>query len=149
MRRQSEFYGSTFFFKCLDWYYGSQKPINPFTKRHISRLVQTESICRRQNKCYLQTEIHFGMCKKHCGKRRKCWLPAFSPFPSIFSKGFLFTVVKSRDYVVQITTQDVNSETISHWRPHFSLSHYHTMPHFDALKIYSCRKHCEKMNNCL
>ena len=22
---------------------------------------------------------------KHCGKRRKCWLPAFSPFPSMFS----------------------------------------------------------------
>ena len=24
------------------------------------------------------------------------------------------------------------------------LTNYHTMPHFDALKIYSCRKHCEK-----
>ena len=22
---------------------------------------------------------------KHCGKRRKCWLPAFSPFPTLFS----------------------------------------------------------------
>ena len=22
---------------------------------------------------------------KHCGKRRKCWLPAFSPFPTAFS----------------------------------------------------------------
>ena len=22
---------------------------------------------------------------KHCGKRRKCWLPAFSPFPTMFS----------------------------------------------------------------
>ena len=22
------------------------------------------------------------------GKRRKCWLPAFSPFPTMFSKGF-------------------------------------------------------------
>ena len=21
---------------------------------------------------------------KHCGKRRKCWLPAFSPFPTVF-----------------------------------------------------------------
>ena len=26
--------------------------------------------------------------RKHCGKRRKCWLPAFSPFPTMFSKGF-------------------------------------------------------------
>ena len=22
---------------------------------------------------------------KHCGKRRKCWQPAFSPFPTVFS----------------------------------------------------------------
>ena len=31
----------------------------------------------------------------------------------------------------------------------FELTHYHTMPHFDALKIYSCGKHCEKRRNCL
>ena len=24
--------------------------------------------------------------RKHCGKRRKCWLPAFSPFPTRVSK---------------------------------------------------------------
>ena len=29
------------------------------------------------------------------------------------------------------------------------LTHYHTMPHFDALKIYSCGKHYEKRRNCL
>ena len=29
------------------------------------------------------------------------------------------------------------------------LTHYHTMPHFDALKIYSCGKHCGKRRNCL
>ena len=32
-------------------------------------------------------EICFEKCRK-CGKRRKCWLPAFSPFPTMFSKGF-------------------------------------------------------------
>ena len=32
---------------------------------------------------------------------------------------------------------------------HLYLTHYHTMPHFDALKIYSCGKHCEKRRNCL
>ena len=26
---------------------------------------------------------------------------------------------------------------------------FHTMPHFNALKMYSCRKHCEKRRNCL
>ena len=29
------------------------------------------------------------------------------------------------------------------------LTHYHTMPHFDTLKIYGCGKHCEKRRNCL
>ena len=28
--------------------------------------------------------------EKHCGKRKKCWLQAFSLFPLMFSKGFLF-----------------------------------------------------------
>ena len=28
------------------------------------------------------------------------------------------------------------------------LNHYHTMPHFYLLKIYSCGKHCEKRRNC-
>ena len=28
-------------------------------------------------------------------------------------------------------------------------THYHTMPHFDTLKIYSFGKHCEKRRNCL
>ena len=47
----------------------------------------------------LNTEIPFAMVRKHCGKRRKCWLPAFSPFPTMFSKGFFFRVVKSQDFV--------------------------------------------------
>ena len=40
-------------------------------KQQIFRLVQIESICRRQNKCNLKTEILFGMGRKHCGKRRE------------------------------------------------------------------------------
>ena len=32
---------------------------------------------------------------------RKCWLPAFSPFPTLFSKGCFLRVVKSRDCVVK------------------------------------------------
>ena len=29
------------------------------------------------------------------------------------------------------------------------LTHYHTIPHFDALKINSCGKHCEIRKYCL
>ena len=28
------------------------------------------------------------------------------------------------------------------------LTHYHTIPHFDALKVHSCGKHCEERRNC-
>ena len=34
------------------------------------------------------------------GERRKCWLLAFSPFPTMFLRGFFHRVVKSRDCVV-------------------------------------------------
>ena len=47
-------------------------------------------------------EICFGKGRKHCGKRRKCWLPAFSSFPIMFSKGFIPRVIKSWDCVVKI-----------------------------------------------
>ena len=43
-----------------------------------------------------------GNGRKHCGKRGKCWLPAFSPFPTMFSKAFIFRVVKSLDCVVEL-----------------------------------------------
>ena len=39
--------------------------------------------------------------RKHCGKRRKCWLPAFAHFPTMFSKAFFIRVVKSLDCVVK------------------------------------------------
>ena len=34
---------------------------------------------------------------QYCGKRRKCWLPAFSPFPTIFSKIFFSRVVQEQN----------------------------------------------------
>ena len=40
-------------------------------------------------KCKYKTYICFGKGRKHCGKKRKCWLPAFSPFPIMFSKGYV------------------------------------------------------------
>ena len=44
------------------------------------------------NKINMTKEFISGLGKdrKHCGKRRECWLPAFSPFSTMFSKGFLF-----------------------------------------------------------
>ena len=38
---------------------------------------------------------------QHYGKRRKCWLPAFSPFPTTFSKSFFLWVINCWDCVVK------------------------------------------------
>ena len=43
----------------------------------------------------------FGWEENIYGKRKKCCLPAFSPFPTIFSKGFFFRAVNSRGCVVK------------------------------------------------
>ena len=40
-------------------------------------------------------QTNCGKDRKQCGKRRKCWLPAFSPFPTMFSRGLFLRVVKS------------------------------------------------------
>ena len=44
------------------------------------------------DKINVNEKLNFDLQKnrKHCGKRRKCWLPAFSPFPTMFSKAFFF-----------------------------------------------------------
>ena len=69
-----------------------------FIKPQYFRLVQIERISRRPKKKFdPKIEIYSVKGRKHCGKCRKCWLPAFSPFPTVFSKGFCLKVIKSRD----------------------------------------------------
>ena len=35
----------------------------------------------------------FNNIENIVGKGKKCWLPAFSPFPTMFSKGFFFRII--------------------------------------------------------
>ena len=65
------------------------------------RLVQIESIYRPKNKHDSKFEFCFGKGRKHLGKRRKCWLPAFSPFPTIFPKAFSFKEITSQNFMVK------------------------------------------------
>ena len=65
-------------------------------------MVQIQSTCRRQHKCDWNIEICFWTDrgkkeKEKNDKRRKCWLPAFSPFQKMFSKAFFFKVKILRD----------------------------------------------------
>ena len=64
-----------------------------FFKRLVSQRRQKVSLC--------ENGLRKG--RKHCGKRRKCWFPAFSPFPTKFSEGFFQRGAKSRDYVEELT----------------------------------------------
>ena len=82
--------------------------------------------------------------KKQSDKWRKCPVGHNFSVISIFyyyiklqsGRSRTFKQTKERKYVtIEIL---VNTE----------LTHYHTMPHFDALKMYSCGKHCEKRRNC-
>ena len=46
-------------------------------------------------------KIWFWKGRKHFGKmkKKKCWLPAFSTFPTTFLKAVCFRVIKGRDCV--------------------------------------------------
>ena len=39
---------------------------------------------------------------KHCGNRKKCWLAAFSPVLTMFSKALISRFVKTRDCMIQV-----------------------------------------------
>ena len=43
----------------------------------------------------------FDRVEKTLWEKRKCWLPAISPFPTMFSRAFSFWVVESRDSVIK------------------------------------------------
>ena len=79
---------------------------NPFPDDKILDWSKFKSFADDIKKKLLKMMIFvFDRVKKHWGRgvgvRRICWLPAFSPFPSMCSKGFLIRVVKSRDCVVK------------------------------------------------
>ena len=61
----------------------------------------------------LKSENCFLKVRKHCGKKRKCWLPAYSPFPTTFSTGFSVEVVKSRDCVVELNNNSSHSSAFN------------------------------------
>ena len=65
------------------------------------RPVQTQRIYRRQTKDGRNGRICLRKDRKHCGKRRKCWLLAFTPFPTMFSKLFISKALKTGDYLIK------------------------------------------------
>ena len=104
-----------------------------FTKRQKFRLVWIQSTRRQQNKCdqkKKKCKFLLGMVENNLGKGENAGKQHFLLFPKCFQKTYF-----SGSLIVGIVLK--------------KLTHYHTMLHFDALKIYSCGKHCEKKRNCL
>ena len=53
-----------------------------FTKLQNFGLDVIENICRKQNYCSYRDDFCLEKGKRHCVKRRKCWL--FSAFPTMY-----------------------------------------------------------------
>ena len=72
----------------------------------------------------------FGTGRKHFGKRRKCWFPAFSPFPKMFSNAFFFfrIVLKSELCGRELTLSNPLAK-ICHFPPNFIIccSHFNLL----------------------
>ena len=74
--------------------------VNPLPDDKISDWSKLKAYADDKFKNVTQNiKVVFSLDRKHCGKRRKCWLPAFSSFPTMFSKGFFLQCVKSRHCV--------------------------------------------------
>ena len=71
-----------------------------FLQNNKNGLVRFKSIWRRQSKCDIHDGIRPWYGKRHCGKRRNCWLPAFSPCLTKLSKAFSCRIFKSQASVV-------------------------------------------------
>ena len=76
-------------------------PLNPLPNNKILDLTKLKAFSGDKLNDAEVTISLFDGVEKHFVKKIKCWLPAFSPFPTVFSKTFFFRVVKSQDCVVK------------------------------------------------
>ena len=65
---------------------GEYYPVLPVYK--ILDLSKLKVSADEKNESNQKFQTCFVKSRKPCGKRRKCWLPAFSPFPTMFVKDF-------------------------------------------------------------
>ena len=64
--------------------------VNPLTNYKFLVLSKLEAFTDDKRNVNKKKEVCYETSKKYCGKRRKCWLPVFSPFSTMFSKAFFF-----------------------------------------------------------
>ena len=86
---------NTFPLTIIKTLYHTWMTFNPLTNNNFLDWPKLKAFADNKNKCGSKIEICFWKNRKHCGKRRKCWLQAFSPFPTMFSSSFFFNAIKS------------------------------------------------------
>ena len=82
---------------------------NPLRNNNILDLFKFKAFADDEINVTKILKFVLGRVKNIVGKRRKCWLLALSPFPTLFSKGFFPRVVKSRDGVVEFTLSHITN----------------------------------------
>ena len=73
----------------------------------------------------------------------------FLLFPQCFQKGYFPGASKMVSLCRNGLKLGISDSFHTLRRISLNLTHYYTVLHFDALKIYSCGKHFEKRRNCL
>ena len=68
----------------------------PLSETTNFRIFQNESVCRRQFQIRYKWQKVLQTGRKQRGNRRNCWLPAISPFPTVFSKDLYCRHIKAR-----------------------------------------------------
>ena len=79
--------------------------INPIPDNKILGWSKLKAHADNKINIFQKIEICFQQGRKdfqnNARKEKKCWLPAFSSFLTMFSKGFYLRVVKTRDCLVK------------------------------------------------
>ena len=119
--------------------------VNPFPNKPLFLRVCSTSLENTVGKGEIARNEQFLLFPQ-------CFLPVWRTFfhnHQIWNCRLLtLTIWKSLKFVVWERLKHLYIMYIVVQHVFTALTHYHKMPHFDALKIYSCGKHCEKRRNC-
>ena len=76
--------------------------MNPSPNDKILALTKLKAFADDKINVVQNIELALSLDRKHCWKRRKCWLPAFSSLPTMFSNGLFLGVIKIHDCLVSV-----------------------------------------------
>ena len=130
-------FSSNLLLSPVKMYTSGQHPF-PATIYFSTKLITAQSL--------LLTTLRKKVFENIVGKGENAGNQHFLFFPQCFQPKSNFS------FLVAFTLSSANAFNLDRSKILLfgkELTHYHTIPHFDTPKIYSCGKHCEKRRNCL